>query len=97
MFYKYYNCETTIPLLKTNPPRITRTKSNIFTIQKPNGDKLVTFDKNSLTYQWIFTEPYRDMGLKLPYVLIVLDDLVQFDVKRKEKLKRDGIRRNIKN
>lgn len=60
--------------LNTNPPRIIR-KGNTFTIQNNDTSPLVTFDSSSKTYQWLFTQPYEDIGLIIPYVLVDLNEL----------------------
>lgn len=65
--------------LKTNPPRLIRTKGlhPTFTIQKPNGENLITFDYSTSTYQWMYTDPYKAKGLSCPYMLILLENLAQ--------------------
>lgn len=67
-----------LSLLKSNPPRIIRVKNGRkqqFTILGSDGKPLVTFDQSTLIYQWMFTNPYLDKGLHLPYVLVDLNAL----------------------
>jgi hypothetical protein len=78
---KYEPYRDSIKFLKTNPPRIIRTNkkdsSEAIELSIQNHDKstFVTFDQSTNVYQWMFTEPSRDAGLLLPYVLIDLDAL----------------------
>jgi len=76
--YDYYKIGEKMRLLKTNPPRIVRVKDGrkqTFTIQKPDGVLLVTFDQSTTDYQWMFAGAYISEGLKLPYILVDLDKL----------------------
>jgi len=77
LMYRFYNIKEKLPLLKTNPPRIIKTKesSRKLTLQKPDGSPLATFDQSTPVYQWLFTDAYEDGGLKLPYTLIDLEKL----------------------
>ena len=77
--YKRNDIKEKFSWLKTNPPRIIRTngKEKTFLIQNPDRTPLVTFDQSSPIYQFIFTEPYRDKGILLPYILIDLDMLAK--------------------
>ncbi len=79
--YDYYKIPERISLLKSNPPRIIRTRDGMqqtFTLQNPDASPLVTFDQSSPIYQWMFTRAYQDMVLHLPYILVDLDTLAQF-------------------
>ncbi len=76
-YYKNWNIKEKIALLKTNPPRIIRRKDGEiwkFIIQNPKGEPLVSFDKDTEDYQWLYTFVYRDTWL-LPYVLVDLEKL----------------------
>ena len=76
--YRDFKCEEKNRLLKTNPPRI-RITDQQFTIQKPDKTTFITFKKSTPVYQWMFTDPYRSIGLTCPYVLIDLDALSVFE------------------
>ena len=74
-YYKYDNVDEKKEWLATNPPRIIKEKKK-YTIQSIDGTKdLVTFDENTNIYQWLYTDAYRDAGIRIPYVLIDLDQL----------------------
>ncbi len=81
VMYRLDKIQDKILLLQTNPPRIVRVidpqnrRKQTFTIQKPDKSNLVTFDQNSSIYQWMFSEPFANRGLRLPYVLVDLDAL----------------------
>ncbi len=90
---RYINLKEKVSLLKTSPSRIIRVidgRKQKFTIEKPDEAPLVTFDQSTKTYQWMYTEPYEDRGLFLPYVLVDLEKLAEFGMLVTEDAPRAG-------
>ncbi len=64
--------EEKVKLLKSNPPRIIRTKdvkNQQITFQNPDGSPLITVDQSNPQYQWLFIQDFLPYGIELAYVL----------------------------
>jgi hypothetical protein len=55
-------------------------ESNTFYLFTLSGEPLVVFNELTLTYQWLYTQPYKERNKCFPYVLIVLEDLARFGI-----------------